>query len=183
MPGRNEVNGAGKSPRVATPALSEGLQEATAGEPAATDDFLDGLANKLASIMQGNGSSPPPPPSRKEFLGLTGGGWTKLLGGIIIATSVTAGTWVLFVRDTLKAHGSALKSHTSQPMHKETAKELNGFSVRVSVLEQAAKDYNEKQTQVIKGLNELKAENIKELKDELNELKRENRKLERLRNR
>lgn len=61
------------------------------------DVFLEAVAVKLASKVGGGGG----PPSRR-YLGVTKGGWTKMIFAIVVAGLLATGTWVLFVRDDLR---------------------------------------------------------------------------------
>jgi hypothetical protein len=179
-------NGIHEFPRAATPELSADMHAAATGEPISAEDFLEAIASKLAKKVGGGDGHGGPP--KKEFLGLTGGGWTKFLSGMIIAAVVTAGTWVLLVRDTLKEHadaiqenGSTIDDHAELPMHPDAATQINGINIRIEGVEDAVKDFRIQQTKVIDGIEDLKKENVKKLTDELDELKRENRRLERTR--
>ena len=172
-------NGTHEFPRATTPELSAGLHAAAAamGGEAAADDFLEALASKLASKVGGGDGHGGPP--KKEFLGMTGGGWTKMIAGMVIAAAMTAGAWVLLVRDTLKEHGASIEAHEAQPIHKEAAKTVHTLDTRLTVVEEAVKDIDTKQTQVISGIDELKKENLDKIESERDELKAENRRLER----
>jgi hypothetical protein len=173
-----ESNGTRKFPRPNTPELSAGLYKAAhAGEAQTADDFLEALAVKLAGKVGGGDGHGGPP--KKQFLGLTAGSWVRTMAGMLIAGLITAGAWVLLVRDTLREHGSQIESHESEPMHPEAAKSVKALDDRLDTVEGAVKSINTKQTQVITGLDELKKENIDKLKSEAAELKAENRRLER----
>ena len=178
----DQKNGTHEYPRPDTPDISATLASAASGEAVSANDFLEAI-NKLAEKVGGNGNGGPP---KKAFLGLTGGGWTKLFLGILLTAATTAGAWVLIVRDTLKEHGAIIESHKDSPMHPEATKQFKVIDARVTGVENAVKSINKTQQVVIEGLNELKQENIKKLNDQVDELKSENRRLERaerLRNR
>lgn len=68
--------------------------------------FLDALATKLA---QKTGNGPPP----KTFLGLSGGAWTKVVIGYLIAAMVGVFLWWLAVRDGLAERPTRNEVNTS----------------------------------------------------------------------
>jgi hypothetical protein len=175
VPDQERPNGAHEFPRAATPDISSTLEHAAAGDPVSANDFLAAI-NKLAEKVGGDGNGGPP---KKMFFGLTGGGWTKLVLGIFVTAATTAGAWVLIVRDTLKDHGAKIESHESQPMHKAASDAVDKLDGRLGKVEKAVENFSTTQTQVILGIEELKKENLDEIESERDELKAENRRLER----
>jgi hypothetical protein len=174
-------NGTREFPRATTPELSASLYDAAAADEAvqSAEDFLDALAEKLVSKVGNGGGGGHQGPPRKEFLGLTAGSWIRTMAGMLIAGVITAGAWVLLVRDTLKEHGAQIEEHQALPMHKDASKAVEEFDERLGTVETAVQSINTKQTQVISGIDELKKENLDKLKTETAELKAENRRLER----
>jgi hypothetical protein len=173
-----QQNGRGGHPRANTPELSVGLYKAAhAEETQSADAFLEALAVKLAGKVGGGGGGGGPP--KREFFGLTAGAWVRTMTGMLIAGVITAGAWVLLVRDTLKDHGAQIEDHTSKPMHQEAAKAVRGIDRRLGAVEGAVKTFNTEQAKIITGIGELKKENLDKIKTERDELKEENRRLER----
>jgi hypothetical protein len=173
-------NGLHEFPRANTPELSSGLYNAAHASSASStspDDFLEALAVKLAGKVGGGDGRGGPP--RREFLGLTAGSWIRTMAGMLIAGALTAGAWVLLVRDTLIEHGAKIENHDSLPMHPQAAKSVKSIDERLGTVETAVQSFNTTQTQVIEGIEELKKENVKKINDELKELKAENRRLDR----
>jgi hypothetical protein len=167
------TNGTREFPRATTPELSAGLYTAAhASEAQSADDFLEALAVKLAGKVGGGDG-------HKQFLGLTAGSWVRTMAGMLIAGAITAGAWVLLVRDTLKDHAAKIESHEAKPIHTEAAKTVEALDDRLDTVEGAVRSINTKQTMVIEGIDELKKENLDKLKTESAELKAENRRLER----
>jgi hypothetical protein len=179
MPDQEEANGTREFPRPDTPNISTTLASAAAGDAVSANDFLEAI-NKLAEKVGGNGNGGPP---KKVFLGLTGGGWTKLVAGLLVTALLTAGAWVLLVRDTLNEHGAKIDSHTASPMHQEAAKKVESLDARVTGVENAVKSINTTQQAVVEGLDELKQENLDKINEENKDLKAENKRLERERRR
>jgi hypothetical protein len=177
--GKEVSNGQREYPRADTPELSAGLYAAAhAGETQSADDFLEALAVKLAGKVGGGGGQGGPP--KKELLGITAGAWVRTIIGMMLAGFMTAGAWVLLVRDTLKDHGAQIESHEAEPMHKEAAKTVEQLDGRIEDVETAVNTFSTNQAQVIKGLGELKKENLDKIKTERDDLKAENRRLERV---
>lgn len=174
------AHGLNQFPRADTPEISRRLyRTATAGPPvggaanaeaANADAFLESLASKLAARVGGGDGSGMPP---RKLLGLDGGAWTKVLMGVLAASTMTVGTWVLFVRDTLKEHSAKIEHQA------KAGRDIESLAPRVGALENAMQSFSESLSSVADGVEALKKENVDKLTDELREIRAENRRLQR----
>jgi len=134
------------------------------GADVSPDEFLDKLAFELARRapkQSGGGGGEPP----KTFLGLDGGAWTKLLFWGVLGCLAALGSWALVVHDTMKEHAHELEVHESLPMHTAAVKEVRQIRQQVDTVEA-------QQRKIAQGIEQLKKEQVDDLKEELREARR-----------
>jgi len=150
----------------------------------APDDIINRIADRVFEKMSpagagGGGGGLPPDPPHKQFLGIDGGGWTRIVLSWTVAILLAVGAWWLTVRDTLK--GAASKDHVEERVHKASKAAVDGHEENGAhpKIEQRLESVEIKQTVIRdsqirqEGTDKLQSQSLDDIKDDLKYIKRQ----------
>ena len=76
-----------------------------------------------------------PDDQRRSFLGITRGGWTKLVLGVLLTVITGTGAWALAARDQINTIEIKQAAHEGMPAHAGAAEDTREIRTRVRRME------------------------------------------------
>lgn len=157
---------------------------ATGGGPLSADNFLDVLAEKITKHGGGGGggNGGVPPETHKKSIKRH-----NLVAVLLALVLGPGGAFAVLqaMDDRSKTNTHEVKSMKAEveddvkPRLDKVEESVDLIRVDVSKMGKSVQNFDKQQTAIVEGIDELKQENVKRLKDELDDMRRENRRLRR----